>query len=178
MVLAKSDYDAAYFGDIEESGGLRHDAGYSNYLEIVKEAGYQKRSDYVLSKVSGRILELACGVGTYVRLAKQRGLDWVAVDASDWCKRHEEAPLIEQDALTYLQSQSDNSFDWIVSFAFLECLSPSQLLQYYKETKRVGKNQIHSVYKSPNPKYYESRDISQLKQILTENNIEVRFLVG
>ena len=169
MVLKLSDYNAAYFGDIKESGGSRHDAGYSEYLDIVKEKPYLKRCERVLNVVSGRILELGCGIGTYARIARSRGLDWTAIDSSDWCKRHEVTNIIKTDALSYLKSQSDNSFDYVVSFAFIECLGDTELRIIKKEMDRVGIKQLHYSYENPNPTYYNTsvkRRISKAENII------------
>lgn len=170
---------AAYFGDMKASGGLKHEAGYSNYLDSVKQSGYLKHAEYVLDKVSGKILELGCGIGVYAKEGISRGLDWTAVDILTWCKEHEVTSIIKSDALAYLQTQDDNSFNWIVSFAFLECIPNPDLLQLYNEMKRVASTgQIHSTYKSPNSTYYESRTIAEWKQDLSDSNVEVRYVVG
>lgn len=166
MVLNNSEYNAAYYGDVKESGGLRHDAGYSNYLEIIKEKAYLKRSEDVLNKVSGKILELGCGVGTYAKLAREKGLDWTAIDFSEWCKRHEETQIIKAEAESFLLSQADNSFDYIVSFAFIECLKDDDLRVMQIQMDRVGIKQIHSTYKNPNPLYYNTSVKSRIPEAL------------
>lgn len=164
MVLTIDKYDAAYFGDVITSGGLRHEAGYSNYLEIVKEKPYLKRADRAFNAVSGKILELGCGVGTYAKEALNRGLDWTALDSSNWCKRHEVTKIIEQDALTYLRSQANNSFDYIVSFGFIECFDNGGLEALKTEMDGVGRNQLHYTYKKPNPLYYNTSVKSRITE--------------
>ena len=154
MVLKQKDYDAAYFGDTIESGGLRHDAGYRYYLKLILQKPYQKRCDRFINAASGKILELGCGVGTYARKGRVQGLDWTAIDVSNWCKRHEVTTIIENDALTFLQAQTNNSFDWIVSWGFIECLKDSDLKTMKDEMNRVCINQKHFSYTNPNSQYY------------------------
>lgn len=175
MILSRSQYDAAYFGDIIESGGLRHEAGYTYYLDLIKEKPYLKRSDRVFNTASERILELGCGIGTYAKIALSRGLDWIALDWSLWAKQHEVTPIIEEDALTYLLAQANNSFDYIVSFGFIECFTDGQLLVLKNEMDRVGINQIHLTYENPNPLYYNTSVKSRILDAidLVERKVKV-----
>lgn len=167
--LTSKDFSPAYFGDIEESRGLRHDAGYTNYLELetnyIAERNIKKFFTRHNIPKTVRVLELGSAVGFMGKIAKQEGhTDWVCVDWSNWCKRHEVYPVIEQDALTFLTSQDDNSFDYIISKAFLECFNDDALKILKIEMDRVGKNQIHYLYKEPNPLYYNT----SVKLIISE----------
>lgn len=180
MELTQAEYNAAYFGDDDERAGARHDAGYSNYLHLVTEKPYIKRPDRVFNAVSGRILELGCGVGTYAEMARsptrtRRALDWTALDWSNWCKRHEVTLIIEQDALSYLQAQADNSFDYIVSFGFIECLADSDLGVMKTEMDRVAINQMHLTYVNPNSLFYNTSVKSRITEAidLVEHKVKV-----
>ena len=166
MVLDRLDYNAAYFGDDSERNGSRHDAGYSDYLDIVKEKPYLRRANRVFSTVSGKILELGCGIGTYAKIAKDAGFNWTALDFSDWCYRHRETRIIKQDALSYLKAQRDNSFDYIVSWGFIECLSDEELRIMKTEMDRVATNQMHLSYKNPNSLYYNTEVKTRIDGVL------------
>lgn len=157
-------FDAAYFGLDPD---LKRNSGYDNYLELIKEIPYLKRADRALSKVSGKILELGCGVGTYQKLAEKKGLDWLGIDSSTWCYQNKVTEITFSDALDFLKSQKDNSFDFIVSFAFLECQNEKQLQLIKNQMDRVAKNQLHYCYKNPNPDFYNSKN----HMIIGVNNI-------
>lgn len=131
---------------------------------MVKDKPYLKRADRVLKVVSGKILELGCGVGTYAKEARKQDLDWTAIDVSPWCKRHEATPIIKQDAMTYLQSQPNDSFDYVVSFALMECFDDVEIQKLKIEMDRVGRNQIHLTYKNPNPRYYNTSVKSRIPE--------------
>jgi len=115
VFLNRNKYGAPYFGDVIESGGLRHDAGYSDYLGFA--IGWKER--LIIQKFltrhnipkNVRILELGASIGFMGKVATEEGYtNWTCVDWSDWCKRHEVFTIIEEDALVYLNSIPDNSY--------------------------------------------------------------------
>jgi len=164
MVLQRNKYDAAYFGDVIESGGTRHDAGYTNYLELHTNWKQKLQIQKFLTRhnipKTSKILELGAGVGFMGKIATEEGYtDWTCVDWSNWAKRHEVYPVTEEDGLVFLQAQTDNAFDYIVSRAFLECIPSNQLQNYATEGKRVATNHIHTTFLSANTQYYEIKTI-------------------
>ncbi len=158
MVLNINQYDAGYYGDVESD--LKRKSGYSNYLEQQSQALIQKRLQTFLDRYNipknAKILELGAGCGHLAKLARENGYtNWIAVDWSAWCQANKVFDsLIKQDALSYLQTQPDNSFDYIISRALVECFSANDLVKFLDECSRVGTNQIHDTFPDPNPNYY------------------------
>ena len=83
------------------------------------------------------------------------------------CRLHEETKIIQQDALSFLNNQPKNSFDYIVSFAFLECFSNDDLKFLKLQMDRVAKKQIHYCFKDPNPIYYNTEVNSIISEVKT-----------
>lgn len=169
MVLNRNKYDAAYFGDLDESGGTRHTAGYSNYLEL--ETNYVTRRNIVAFLTrhnipkTAKILELGAGVGFMGLVATEQGYtDWTCVDWSNWAKRHEVFPVIEEEAQTYLELQTDNFYDYIISRAAIECVPQNKLQALAIEAKRVAVKQIHSTYLAANLTFYNIKTLPQWEQ--------------
>jgi len=179
MVLNRSQYDAAYFGDLDESGGLRHKAGYSRYL-ISQTDGFEREGleAFLLRHdipKDVKVLELGAGIGFLGKVATDQGYtNWTCVDWSNWCKRHEVYPVIEEEALIYLQAQPDNSFDYIISRSLIECIKPNELQDHAIESKRVGIKQIHTVSLEVNTKFYTLKTIPEwATQFLNDPDITI-----
>lgn len=161
MVLTQSQYDAAYFDDREESNGLKHSAGYTEYLKFQTDHVRKAKILDFLNKhkipKDATILELGAAVGFAGLIAKEQGYkNWTCLDWSDYCKKHEVYPIIKQDALTWLKTLDDNSYDYIISFAFLECCNNDGLTNCKTEMDRVAVKQIHQCHERPNPLYYNT----------------------
>lgn len=169
MVLNRNKYNAAYFGDVIESGGTRHDAGYSNYLELQTNYIARRNIKKFLTRhnipKNAKVLELGAGVGFMGLVATEEGYtDWTCVDWSNWAKRHEVFPVIEESAIVYLQAQTDNSFDYIVSRAAIECIPQNKLQTLAIETKRVAPKQIHSTFLAANLTFYNIKTLPAWEQ--------------
>jgi len=152
----REEYDAAYFGDPKTD--LRRIFAYSNYLGVLDNLAVKQCKDFIAEhklKPTDKILELGGAVGHFTKVARAQGLNVTCVDWSQWCLDNKLiSNLIHEDALTYLKSQPDNSFDVVVSFFFLDCIPEKQLKELSKEIKRVTTKQIHQLYASPNPRFY------------------------
>jgi len=144
--MKKLIFDKYYFGDCDKPA-------YSNYLEYTKTNQFRKIFEDSSKLLSGKILELGCGIGTYKRFALEKNMDWIALDSSDWCYRNKEVKFILSDALEYLQI-TQKKYDFIVSFNFLECNSTEYLHNLKIFMNEHSKNQIHYSTKNPNPDYY------------------------
>lgn len=181
MVLTTDEYDAAYFGDVVESGGLRHDAGYTDYLEQSRKQSFNesnpgkvfnKRSEGFkkLLETEGledtQIVELGGGPGDLAEVMLEDNFDWTVVDVSPWCQAHS-SPFIPaqnfilQDAQSYLEAQNNNSIGAIVSARFIECLDDTQAQALFTEIRRVTQKQIHFVSEIANPLFYNVKTLEQ-----------------
>jgi len=154
--LTRAEYDGAYFGDPESD--IRRKAGYSNYLELDTNWKLKKKYQDFIDKhklqLSGRILELGAAVGYFGKIARENNLNIVSVDWSQWCYDNKCSDLTNEDALTFLKAQPDSTFDIIVSFHFIECLTDEQAKELEIEMKRVAPKQIHVTQRDPNEKWY------------------------
>jgi len=180
VFLTISEYDAAYFGDLVESGGLAHDAGYTDYLEKVnrkhrfdvgtpnkpynvKNEGHKKLLE-TEGLENAAIVELGGGTGTLGQVMIEEGFTWHVVDVANWCFRHKVIPDInftEQDALSYLQAQGNNSIDAIFSTSFMVIFDTPDLQPLIDEMRSKSKRQIHFIEERPNPTYYQVRTLEQ-----------------
>lgn len=165
MVLQRSSYDASYFGDVIESSGLRHDGGYSDYIEL--QNNYKAREiiqrflrRHAISK-NAVILELGAGNGFMKLVAEEEGYtNWTAVDWSSWAKRHEVATVIEEDAFIFVTAQPPASFDYIITRGFLECFAQNDLGGIVGRFATVANKQIHSTFLSGRNAFYTIKTIA------------------
>ena len=175
MTLTREQYDDAYFGDPKSD--LKRRSGYAYYLKQIDYEGEKKWKDFIVEhnlKSTDKILELAGGVGHFAKVAREQGLDVTCVDWSQWCYDNKLiSDLIHEDALTYLKSQPDNSFDVVVSFYFLDCIQKDQLLLLSQEIKRVSTKQIHQIYSRRNENYYNVQDLTYWQSLFSQNVIVI-----
>lgn len=130
-----------------------------------------------------KVLELGCAFGSLVRALRLCGVNaygldlaWpIGVALGDIPRPSEYPPeavwpelrpyLIVSDALTYLQSQSQGSWDVILSIGFLECFSDADLTSLISEMYRVAKSQIHIVDPTTDPIYYNCKTLTKWKSL-------------
>lgn len=107
------------------------------------------------------MLELGAAIGFMGKIATEEGYtDWTCVDWSAWAKANEVYPVTEQDALSYLQAQADNSFDYVISRALLECVDAKDLDTLITECNRVATSkQIHTTYNEAPAQYYNIKSL-------------------
>ncbi len=177
MVLTRNTYDAAYFGDVSESAGLRHDAGYSDYIQQQTNYIVRRRIIAFLRRhnipKSAKILELGAGVGFMGLVATEEGYtDWTCVEWSNWCKRHEVFPIVEEDAFIYVTAQAPSSFDYIITRAFIECFAQNDLGGIVGRFATVADKQIHSTYASAKAQFYNIKTITNWEKQFN-NDIDV-----
>ncbi len=176
--LERTVYDAAYFGD--PNSDTKHRAGYSNYIEQSEQSHHQKKlnkflNDHEIPK-NAKVLELGAATGYLGKLATVNGYtNWTCVDWSQWCQDNKVYnSLINQDAIEFLESQSNKSFDYIISRGLIECFTDIELVTFAKECLRVGKKQIHTTFETPNTQYYTIKNLDNWKTVLGNNpNITV-----
>lgn len=160
MVLATSRYNAAYFGDTVESGGIKDLNGYSSYLEL---GGQRNRFDigdesnpYNLTwklrtteiginfdVTNKTILDIGGAVGFVGEYLKEQGARiYDVLDVSNWCFRNKLVVVdnfIEADAITELTNLKNNEYDIIISNQFLDCIDDTDLPALIAEMNRVSK---------------------------------------
>lgn len=163
-VLTKPQYDESYYRHDSLNVSNPHKAGYQDYLEGQVNWKEKQRIQRFLTRHNipkdAKILELGSAIGFMGKIATEEGYtNWTCVDWSSWVKANEVFPVIEQDALSYLQAQADNSFDYIITRALIECLPTNQLQNHATETKRVATKQIHTTYLSGNTTYYNIKTL-------------------
>lgn len=150
LSLKRIEYDDVYFGERKSH--------YSNYLESSQNSLQKAFIEKFIKKNNfgpdDKILELGAGIGFFGKIAQAKGLKfWYCIDWSKWCKANQVYGIVDQDAIKYLKELLDDSFDYIVSFGFLECCDDGYLAKLIPEMKRVGKKQIHGMYLSGNESY-------------------------
>ena len=170
-MLSREQYDGAYFGDLKVD--LIRRSGYSDYLRTLEIDFTNRWKDFIVKhnlKSSDKILELGGGVGHFAKIAREHGLGVTCVDWSKWCYDNKLiSDLIYEDALTYLKSQKDNSFDIVISFFFLDCIAKKQIPLISKEIKRVAPKQIHTIYSTRNADYYNVQNLEYWQKLFSKN---------
>lgn len=172
MTLSEESFDAAYFGDVESD--LIRKSGYLDYLatktNYIQKGIYEKFISNHGPKPENKILELGAGVGYFGKIARMNGLNVKCVDISQWCYDHRLHPdFVKASAFKYLKTLGSKSYDYIISFGFLECLDDAKLQALIILMNRVAKKQIHCLYDLGNPKYYNSKTIPQWKSFFDDS---------
>ena len=172
MVLTTDRYNAAYFGDTVESGGLKDVNGYTGgYLEKGQrnrfdegdEANpYNPEIKKFIDEIESRqtfnnidVLEIGGAVGFYAEYAKDLGVkSYDVIDVSNWCFRHKVAAVdtfTEGNALTILPTLRRNQYDLVFSKQFLDCVDDSDLPGLITEMNRITKSrQVHIITETIN----------------------------
>ena len=89
-----------------------------------------------------RFLDLACGCGDVLYLLERRGI--AATTGVDLCREEldnarlfVQGKLVHEDVLEFLQSEPDESYDFITALNFLEHLPKDSLFAILTEVRRV-----------------------------------------
>lgn len=179
MVLKTEEFDAAYFGDVESD--LKRKSGYSNYLELqtnwIQKERYEKFIASHDFKPGDKILELGAAIGYFGKIARVNGLTVKCVDVSQWCYDNRLHPDFEKaDALEFLKTLERKSFDYIISFGFLESFDDVQLRALIILMNQIAKKQIHRIYEEGNPKWYNIKTIEKWKSFFDDSAIIENYL--
>ncbi len=168
--LSRNIYDGAYFGD--PNSDTKHKAGYTNYQYRSGQANQQRYLERFLNAhqipKNAKVLELGAALGHLGKLATVNGYtNWTCVDWSQWCQDNKVyETLVNEDAIEFLKSSADKSFDYIISRALIECLANNELVTFATECLRVGTKQIHTTFAEPNSKFYTVKDLDNWKTVL------------
>jgi len=149
MVLKTDEYGAPYFGDSDTP--LRHKAGYTDYAKLrnIKTTIYNP-----VTKTSTDMNLFNANMKPWLKEINLSGkingiTDWDLVDVSSFAKTKADIDdqrfFTVQDAKTHLATLPDNSYDHIISFRFIECLTDEDIKSLVAEMNRVcSVSQIHS----------------------------------
>lgn len=172
MVMGQQQYGENYFRAID---GNVHLAGYSNYARSFMANGddsldqgelfrtmhfkfYGKFSQQIDGK---KVLCLGAGLGFEVADLSEfsqnrniRGVEW-----SSWAVANAEVPLIEANAITYLQSLQPGEVDTIIGIRFLPCLSDRDITELKRQIARLG---CESIFVVDDNLVYTAQDIVRL----------------
>jgi len=117
------------------------------YVPLIKNSG---------AGVEGReILDIGCGRGEWLEIMKDegllaKGLDLNHVLIQECRKRGLE--VVENDAISYLRTLSDNSVGAITSFHLIEHLDFESRIALFDESVRVLKSGGVALFETPNPR--------------------------
>jgi O-antigen chain-terminating methyltransferase len=141
---ARMDEFFALFAD--EFRGRREDVkeGLRFYLPLLKAAGIEKN-----------ILDIGCGRGEWLELLQEEGFKGSGVEMNRVLAeqlRSNGLEVMEEDALLYLRSLSDESLDAVTGFHFIEHLSFETLIEVLDEIARTLRPGGLVIFETPNPK--------------------------
>ena len=172
-VLARADYDAAYYG-IEDVD--MHPAGYSDYsrtsiidsdtgMELTKGMHHRIYTTYQSWLTGGKVLSVGCALGFDVEDMRSFGVDCYGVDWSDYLTPFIDKSLTPyitiEDAITHLQGVPDDHYKCIFGLRFLPCLSTRNAATFM--TLANSKSQ-HQFYLVDDTDVYTSEDRAALGQ--------------
>jgi len=116
------------------------------YLPFLKEA-----------QITGGVLDVGCGRGEWLELLRSEGIEARGVDRNrvfiETC-RGAGLDVVEQDALNYLRSLSDNSLSAITAIHFVEHVPFETLIAVLDEIRRTLKPGGLLIAETPNPENF------------------------
>ena len=116
------------------------------YLPFLKEA-----------KITGDVLDIGCGRGEWLELLRSEGIEARGVDRNrvfiEMC-RGAGLEVVEQDALTYVRSQPDESLSAITAIHFVEHVPFEMLIAILDEIRRILKPGGLLIAETPNPENF------------------------
>jgi O-antigen chain-terminating methyltransferase len=116
------------------------------YLPFLKEA-----------KITGDVLDIGCGRGEWLQLLRSGGIAARGVDRNrvfvELC-RSAGLDVVEQDALSYLRSQPDDSLSAISAIHFVEHVPFETLIAVVDEVRRILKPGGLLIAETPNPENF------------------------
>jgi hypothetical protein len=184
-VLQPSEYDASYFEGGEQT--YAHNAGYTHYHRVQ----YNQRGMYAptvpieestgnvygdLCKVFNiklnarfvgkKLLVIGCAYGFEVKAFRDLGVNAWGIDVSAFAISQAESsiqPYLQVgDIRTAILSMGRNSYDYIFSRWFLECMSDTDLAALIPELNRVNKSgQVHNINTDMRTDYYNTKTLAQ-----------------
>lgn len=109
------------------------------------------------AKITGGVLDIGCGRGEWLQLLSAEGIEGRGVDRNrvfiEAC-RDAGLEVVEQDALTYLRSQPDNSLSAVTAIHFVEHVPFEKLIAIVDEIRRTLKPGGLLISETPNPENF------------------------
>lgn len=115
-----------------------------NRQKQVKFAEYFKRGD--------KVLELGSGVGDFLSLCTEKGINAVGVDKNDRSGRPPGLKIIKKDILAFIKKEKSNKYDGVYARHLVEHFFPEQLRQLFAGIYRVMKKGGRLILVFPNMK--------------------------
>lgn len=183
-MLARADYDAAYFQGRADPGG-GHPAGYSAYGRTRHIDGegrdlWRRRADELIASAAmtnKSVLEIGCAYGFLVADLVDAGVDAYGIDWSahaiavaqlarpDLADRFILADALS-DAPGDLGQFRRNAFDWLISRDVLVCWPLATLAAAAPEWSRIARNQLHiTKYEADPAVWYYPHGLAELQSL-------------
>jgi O-antigen chain-terminating methyltransferase len=106
-----------------------------------------------VAKTTHRALDLGCGRGEFLDLARQTGFATVGADISETFVRHcirKGHQATNMDSLSFLKRQADQSYDLVASFHVVEHCSMDYNFEVFRQVRRVLANGGIFIVETPN----------------------------
>lgn len=189
-VLHQSEYDASYFDG--DSQPLRHNAGYAAFQRWHRFDGPNSSGEFwrdVAARFTSRFslvgkstLEIGCAKGFLVEDMRDLGVNAFGIEVSEYAVSHASRlamPSITRGDILQTEYES-NSFDFIFSTNFFECVSDATAETLIKRFNRIARFQFHLIGTHTNPQFYNVHTLEEWRgfnwkrgTVLFGNNGEV-----
>lgn len=132
------------------------DYAFLKYMDVSVD-GEEGLHSFYLPMLVGRqrVLDLGCGMGGFVKLLRQHGIDGYGVDSDPQCiaeARAHELPVIEADVVDYLRTLEPASLDAIFSAHMVEHMPYAVVLETIQLAHRALKPGGRLILATPNPR--------------------------
>jgi O-antigen chain-terminating methyltransferase len=111
--------------------------------------------EYIKTLKNTKSIDIGCGRGEWLEILAQNGIiDYIGIDIDREMIAHCKKSGLNvwcENALSYLNSQPDNSVNLITAFHVIEHLSAGEKISFINEAHRVLSNEGILVLETPNP---------------------------
>lgn len=155
--IPRSDYNQSYFDG--RIAVYSHNGGYDNY-HYFPVFGNDAQKILENKTITGKsFIDVCCAKGYFMRALIENGVEQIhGVDFSDYAIENAD-PVVEgmitnEDALIFLQSLSNNQYDYLVIRHAVECFTDLQIEELVSEFNRVAENVIVMFSGTTNSNFY------------------------
>jgi SAM-dependent methyltransferase len=132
------------------------DYAFLKYLNVSIEGEAPLHSFYLPMLAGyGRVLDLGCGLGGFVKLLGEAGIDAYGVDSDPHCIAEAQAhglPVVEMDVIAHLRQLPPNSLDAIFSAHLVEHMPYAAVLELVQLAHRALRPGGRLLLVTPNPR--------------------------